>query len=84
MFGHAADSLEKGTEADDEYMISDKELLVNKFISIPKDMGHFNPGAYVAGAQSFYIKILKFKNISFLRQVIALHDYSSIIKIIDL
>ncbi|KOM39139.1 hypothetical protein LR48_Vigan03g252100 [Vigna angularis] len=44
-----ADSLEKGTEHEDEYMISEKELLVNKFISIPKDMGTFNCGAFVAG-----------------------------------
>jgi hypothetical protein len=27
-----ADSLEKGTEHEDEYMISEKELLVNKFV----------------------------------------------------
>ncbi|KAG6476227.1 trafficking protein particle complex subunit 5-like isoform X2 [Zingiber officinale] len=44
-----ADSLEKGTEHEDEYMISEKELLVNRFISIPKDMGAFNCGAFVAG-----------------------------------
>ncbi|KAM7267377.1 hypothetical protein ACFE04_009543 [Oxalis oulophora] len=46
---HVADSLEKGTEHDDEYMISEQELLVNRFISIPKDMGTFNCGAFVAG-----------------------------------
>ncbi|KAI8559558.1 hypothetical protein RHMOL_Rhmol04G0183700 [Rhododendron molle] len=44
-----ADSLEKGTEHEDEYMISEKELLVNRFISIPKDKGTFNCGAFVAG-----------------------------------
>ncbi|RZC61898.1 hypothetical protein C5167_023648 [Papaver somniferum] len=44
-----ADSLEKGTEHEDEYMISEKELLVNRFISVPKDMGTFNCGAFVAG-----------------------------------
>ncbi|KAJ8551786.1 hypothetical protein K7X08_021801 [Anisodus acutangulus] len=44
-----ADSLEKGTEHEDEYMISEKELLVNRFISIPKDTGAFNCGAFVAG-----------------------------------
>ncbi|KAK3009108.1 hypothetical protein RJ639_013138 [Escallonia herrerae] len=44
-----ADSLEKGTEHEDEYMISEKELLVNRFISILKDMGTFNCGAFVAG-----------------------------------
>ncbi|GMP35679.1 hypothetical protein CsSME_00008037 [Camellia sinensis var. sinensis] len=49
LFGKVADSLEKGTEHEDEYMISEKELLVNRFISIPKDMGTFNCGAFVAG-----------------------------------
>ncbi|XP_038874608.1 trafficking protein particle complex subunit 5 isoform X3 [Benincasa hispida] len=49
LFGKVADSLEKGTEHEDEYMISEKELLVNRFISIPKDMGAFNCGAFVAG-----------------------------------
>ncbi|KAI8000762.1 hypothetical protein LOK49_LG09G00859 [Camellia lanceoleosa] len=43
------DSLEKGTEHEDEYMISEKELFVNRFISIPKDMGTFNYGAFVVG-----------------------------------
>jgi hypothetical protein len=28
-----ADSLEKGTEHEDEYMISEKELLVNRFVN---------------------------------------------------
>ncbi|GKC31930.1 trafficking protein particle complex subunit 5 [Tanacetum coccineum] len=37
LFGKVADSLEKGTEHEDEYMISEKELLVNRFISVPKD-----------------------------------------------
>ncbi|ONK80052.1 uncharacterized protein A4U43_C01F13280, partial [Asparagus officinalis] len=49
LFGKIADSLEKGTENEDEYMISEKELLINRFISIPKDMGMFNCGAFVAG-----------------------------------
>ncbi|KAJ8565037.1 hypothetical protein K7X08_001497 [Anisodus acutangulus] len=49
LFGKVADSLEKGTEHEDEYMISEKELLINRFISIPKDMGAFNCGAFVAG-----------------------------------
>ena len=48
LFGKVADSLEKGTEHEDDYMISENELLVNRFISIPKDMGTFNCGAFVA------------------------------------
>ena len=49
LFGRAADSLEKCTQAEDEYMIADHDLLVNRFISVPKDMGSLNCGAYVAG-----------------------------------
>ena len=36
-------------QADDEYMISDSDLFVNKFISVPKDMGQLNCAAFVAG-----------------------------------
>ena len=39
----------QGTDAEDEYMISDANLLVNKYVSVPRDMGHLNCGAYVAG-----------------------------------
>ncbi|XP_010545459.1 PREDICTED: trafficking protein particle complex subunit 5-like isoform X2 [Tarenaya hassleriana] len=58
LFGKVADSLEKGTEDEDEYMISEKELLVNRQTidkgwiftgSFPKDMGTFNSGAFAAG-----------------------------------
>ncbi|KAL5228287.1 hypothetical protein ABZP36_016552 [Zizania latifolia] len=34
LFGKGADSLEKGTEHEDEYMISEKELLVNRFVKL--------------------------------------------------
>lgn len=49
LFGKVADSLEKSTEHEDEYMISEKELLINRFISVPRDMGTFNCGSFVAG-----------------------------------
>nr|XP_024356447.1 trafficking protein particle complex subunit 5-like isoform X2 [Physcomitrium patens] len=49
LFGKVADSLEKGTEHEDEYMISEKELLVNRFVSVPGGMGGFNCGTFVAG-----------------------------------
>ncbi|KAI9143791.1 NO signaling/Golgi transport ligand-binding domain-containing protein [Paraphysoderma sedebokerense] len=49
LFGKAADSLEKSAQNEDEYMISDNELLVNKFISVPKELSQFNAGAFVAG-----------------------------------
>lgn len=36
-------------QADDEYMLSDNDLLVIKFISVPKDMGQLNCSAFIAG-----------------------------------
>lgn len=36
-------------QAEDEYMISDYDLFINKFISVPKDLGQLNCGAFVAG-----------------------------------
>jgi hypothetical protein len=50
VFGRAADSLEVYDE--DEYLMSDKELLINKFVSVPKDLGHLNCGAFAAGVLS--------------------------------
>ena len=47
LFGRAADSLE--IYNDDEYMISDRDLLVNRFISVPKDYHGMNCASFVAG-----------------------------------
>mmetsp|Transcript_74056 Transcript_74056/g.216976 ORF Transcript_74056/g.216976 Transcript_74056/m.216976 type:complete len:196 (+) Transcript_74056:84-671(+) len=47
LFGHAADLLKADSE--NEYMINDKALLVNRFVSVPRDLGAVNCGAYVAG-----------------------------------
>ncbi|KAF9919881.1 TRAPP subunit trs31 [Linnemannia zychae] len=49
LFGKQADSLEKSTENEDEYMISDNDPMVSKFISIPKDVSQLNCGAFMAG-----------------------------------
>ncbi|PVU87415.1 hypothetical protein BB560_006490, partial [Smittium megazygosporum] len=49
LFGKQADSLEKSTENADEYMITDNDPLLSKFISIPKEMVSFNPYAFIAG-----------------------------------
>jgi len=50
LFGKQADSLEKSTEQEDEYMISENQpLSVTKFISIPKDYGGLNCASFVAG-----------------------------------
>jgi len=47
LFGRAADSLQ--VYDDDEYLLSDRDCLVNRFISVPKDLGDLNCGAFVAG-----------------------------------
>eukprot|EP00164_Ancoracysta_twista_P007448 GFYU01010574.1.p1 GENE.GFYU01010574.1~~GFYU01010574.1.p1 ORF type:complete len:193 (+),score=29.43 GFYU01010574.1:142-720(+) len=49
LFGKKADPLTKSIENDDEYMITDKEPLVNKFVSVPREMGDLNCAAFVAG-----------------------------------
>ncbi|EGG13846.1 hypothetical protein DFA_11607 [Cavenderia fasciculata] len=59
LFGKQADSLEKSTEADDEckkttttnstYMISDANMIVNKYISLPKSLSSLNCASFVAG-----------------------------------
>ena len=36
-------------QADDEYMISDYDLFVNKYVSVPRDMGQLNCAALIAG-----------------------------------
>mmetsp|Transcript_56148 Transcript_56148/g.130740 ORF Transcript_56148/g.130740 Transcript_56148/m.130740 type:complete len:191 (+) Transcript_56148:47-619(+) len=48
LFGRTADLL-KGQDHENEYMLNDKALLVNQFISVPRDYGAVNCGAYVAG-----------------------------------
>lgn len=37
------------SQAEDEYMISDVDLFITKYISVPKEMGHLNCAAFVAG-----------------------------------
>lgn len=49
MFGKTADDLQQANAADDEYMISDNDLLIGKYISIPKSYSSFVPGSLVAG-----------------------------------
>lgn len=51
LFGRQADGLEKSSDATkiDEYMIIDNEPLVNRYISVPKDMSQLNCAAFVAG-----------------------------------
>ena len=39
----------RNLQADDEYMLSDVDLFVNRYISVPKDMGQLNCAAFIAG-----------------------------------
>jgi len=48
LFGHTAELL-KGQDHENEYMLNDKALLVNRFVSVPHDFGSVNCGAFVAG-----------------------------------
>jgi|EP00927_Polykrikos_kofoidii_P077638 hypothetical protein len=48
LFGHHAELL-KGQDHENEYMLYDKALLVNRFVTIPRDFGAVDCGAYVAG-----------------------------------
>jgi len=49
LFGKQADSLEKSTDKEEEYMIIENQPLVNKYISTPKVMAGLNCAAFVAG-----------------------------------
>jgi len=50
LFGKQADSLEKSTEQEDEYMISENQpLSITKFISTSKDYSGLNCSAFIAG-----------------------------------
>ena len=49
LFGRAADSLEKSTEAEDEYMIGDNDMILTRGIEVPKEMSELSCGALMAG-----------------------------------
>lgn len=49
LFGRPADTLERSSTNELEYMISDNEPLINQYISVPKEMSQLNCGAFVAG-----------------------------------
>jgi trafficking protein particle complex subunit 5 len=49
LFGRQAKDLEQSNTAPDEYMISDTDLFMSRFISVPKEMGHLNCNAFLAG-----------------------------------
>ncbi|KAI9323123.1 NO signaling/Golgi transport ligand-binding domain-containing protein [Dichotomocladium elegans] len=49
LFGKQADSLEKSTENEDEYMISDNDPILTRYISVPKELSQLNCNAFAAG-----------------------------------
>ncbi|KAJ3343156.1 TRAPP subunit trs31 [Gonapodya sp. JEL0774] len=49
LFGKQADSLEKSTDNEDEYMISDNDPVVTRYISVPREYSSLNCGAFMAG-----------------------------------
>ena len=42
-------ALERSTENEDEYMISDNDPSLTKFMCVPKEMSSFHCGQFVAG-----------------------------------
>lgn len=49
LFGKEADKLEHANDDERTYFIIEKEPVVNKYISIPKDKGSLNCAAFIAG-----------------------------------
>lgn len=49
LFSKPADSLEKSTEMEDEYMIGDNDMMITKGVEVPKEMSELSCGALVAG-----------------------------------
>lgn len=49
LFGREADKLEHANDDERTYYIIEKESLVNKFVSVPKDKGSLNCASFVAG-----------------------------------
>uniref|UniRef100_U5EY29 Trafficking protein particle complex subunit 5 n=1 Tax=Corethrella appendiculata TaxID=1370023 RepID=U5EY29_9DIPT len=49
LFGKEADKLEHANDDENTYYIIEKEPIVNKFISVPKDKGSLNCATFIAG-----------------------------------
>ncbi|KAJ7712920.1 NO signaling/Golgi transport ligand-binding domain-containing protein [Mycena olivaceomarginata] len=49
VFGKPADAIEKSVENADEYMIIDNDPLVERYISVPKDMSTLSCSSFTAG-----------------------------------
>ena len=63
--GHSADSLERSTENENEYMIFDNDPLISRYISPPKELISLNCSIFYGGMiesilrSNSYVKILK-------------------------
>mmetsp|Transcript_8368 Transcript_8368/g.21557 ORF Transcript_8368/g.21557 Transcript_8368/m.21557 type:complete len:168 (-) Transcript_8368:200-703(-) len=49
LFGKVADSLERSTDSETEFMIHDARPMTNRFISLPPSLGQLNCASYIAG-----------------------------------
>eukprot|EP00450_Noctiluca_scintillans_P020313 CAMPEP_0194520736 /NCGR_PEP_ID=MMETSP0253-20130528/54839_1 /TAXON_ID=2966 /ORGANISM="Noctiluca scintillans" /LENGTH=165 /DNA_ID=CAMNT_0039365011 /DNA_START=44 /DNA_END=537 /DNA_ORIENTATION=+ len=58
LFGHPADLL-KGQDRENDYMLNDKALVVNRFVSVPRD-SNVNCGAFVAGIVEGLLRAAEF------------------------
>ena len=56
LFGKQADVLEKDDDHDNQYMITDHDMLVNRFVSVPRDMGGFNCASFVVSGVKLIVK----------------------------
>lgn len=49
LFGKEADKLDRATDDERIYYLIEKEPLVNRFISVPRDKSSINCAAFIAG-----------------------------------
>lgn len=49
LFGREADKLEHANDDERTYYLMEKESIVNRYISVPRDKGSLNCAVYVAG-----------------------------------
>lgn len=69
LFGKEAEKLEHANDDDRTYYIIEKDPLVNKFISVPKDKGSLNCATFSAGIIEAVLSncgFVSIKNLEFL------------------
>lgn len=49
LFGREADKLEHSNDDESTYYLMEKDPLVNRFISVPRDKGSLNCAVFIAG-----------------------------------